>query len=95
MLTLPIKAKWFNMILSGEKKEEYRDYTQYYYHRFCKYFGVPIRVKFRNGYNSNSPSFERTVIPHYGEGKPEWGAEEGKKYFVLTILDEPEGDQQK
>ena len=23
MLTLPIKKKWFNMILSGEKKEEY------------------------------------------------------------------------
>lgn len=27
MLTLPIKrkCKWFNMILSGEKKEEYRE----------------------------------------------------------------------
>lgn len=25
MLTLPIKKKWFNMILSGEKKEEEDD----------------------------------------------------------------------
>lgn len=25
MLTLPIKKKWFDMILSGEKREEYRD----------------------------------------------------------------------
>ena len=25
MLTLPIKKKWFDMILSGEKKEEYRE----------------------------------------------------------------------
>ena len=24
MLTLPIKKKWFDMIASGEKKEEYR-----------------------------------------------------------------------
>lgn len=28
MLTLPIKKKWFDMILSGEKKEEYRESTQ-------------------------------------------------------------------
>lgn len=25
MLILPIKKKWFDMILSGEKKEEYRE----------------------------------------------------------------------
>ena len=25
MLTLPIKKKWFDMIVSGEKKEEYRE----------------------------------------------------------------------
>ena len=25
MLTLPIKKQWYDMILSGEKKEEYRE----------------------------------------------------------------------
>ena len=25
MLILPIKKKWFDMILSGEKREEYRE----------------------------------------------------------------------
>ena len=25
MLTLPIQKRWFDMILSGEKKEEYRE----------------------------------------------------------------------
>lgn len=30
MLILPIKRKWFDMILSGEKKEEYRDIKPYY-----------------------------------------------------------------
>lgn len=34
MLTLPIKKKWFNMILSGEKKEEYREIKPYYDSRF-------------------------------------------------------------
>lgn len=34
MLTLPIKKKWFDMILSGEKKEEYREIKPYYISRF-------------------------------------------------------------
>ena len=39
MLTLPIKKKWFDMILSGDKKEEYRDITPYYDTRLPKEFG--------------------------------------------------------
>lgn len=35
MLVLPIKKKWFDMILSGEKKEEYREIKPYYETRFC------------------------------------------------------------
>ena len=34
MLVLPIKKKWFDMILSGEKKEEYRDL--FYHNHFVK-----------------------------------------------------------
>lgn len=30
MLILPIKQKWFDMIKSGEKKEEYREIKPYY-----------------------------------------------------------------
>ncbi len=30
MLVLPIKKKWFGMILSGEKKEEYREIKPYW-----------------------------------------------------------------
>ena len=36
MLTLPIKKPWFDMILSGEKKEEYREIKPYYTKRFQK-----------------------------------------------------------
>lgn len=39
MLTLPIKKKWFDMILNGEKKEEYREIKPYYTTRFYNLFG--------------------------------------------------------
>ena len=34
MLILPIKKKWFDMIASGEKKEEYREIKTYWTSRF-------------------------------------------------------------
>ena len=40
MLTLPIKKKWFDLILSGKKTEEYRTHNDYYFTRFANLFGV-------------------------------------------------------
>lgn len=40
---------------------------------------------FRNGYSMHSPSFIEECELNIGYGKPEWGAEEGKNYYVLTI----------
>lgn len=40
MLTLPIQKRWFDMILSGEKKEEYREIKEYYETRFRNLFGA-------------------------------------------------------
>lgn len=86
MLILPIKKKWFGMILSGEKKEEYRIDTPYYESRFDKYMGRPVKVKFRNGYRKESPSCICTVVPRYGcGGRSEWGAEPGRDYIVLAV----------
>lgn len=45
MLTLPIKKKWFDMILSREKKEEYRDITPYYTSRLSNLFCVWTKHK--------------------------------------------------
>ena len=48
MLILPIKSKWFNMILSGDKQEEYREIKPYYTTGFKKigsitnFVGFPI-----------------------------------------------------
>lgn len=40
MLTLPIDKRWYDMILSGEKKEEYREIKEYYEKRFQNLFGA-------------------------------------------------------
>ena len=97
MLTLPIKKKWFDMILSGEKKEEYRELTPYYRSRFRDLFideerlfldkNVKKQVRFRNGYRADSPSFVATVTIDVGEGKKEWGAEAGRIYYILKIME--------
>lgn len=94
MLILPIKKKWYDMILSGEKKEEYREIKPYYRSRlihegFLDIYGLPQtyvgKVMFRNGYSHNSPSFVALCSADIWTGRQEWGAEPGKEYFVLTI----------
>lgn len=117
MLILPIKKKWFDMILSGEKKEEYRDIKEYYETRFQNLFGAltvhsvsafsdneeytllqgefvikQIRkdsiqeIIFRNGYSKDSKAIKARCRLRIGKGRPEWGAEPDKQYYVLEIL---------
>lgn len=92
MLILPIKKKWFDMILLGEKKEEYREIKPYYESRFTNLWkgsligGLAEReILFRNGYSKNSPSFIAKCSVKIGCGNPEWGAEKGKPYYILEI----------
>lgn len=40
LLVLPIKGKWFYMIRTGQKKEEYRTLSGYYHTRFKRVFGA-------------------------------------------------------
>ncbi len=92
MLTLPIDEKWFKKIKSGEKKEEYRKFDKYYHIRFKNLFGLDYNGKtaeiaFRNGYRADSPKMTCKCRLRIGQGKPEWGAEEGKEYYILEILE--------
>lgn len=124
-ITLPLKKKWFDLIKSGEKKEEYREITPYWISRFVK---VPkwkvehiletpeillhdmsvvsnyeylerglinleskcknTKLEFTLGYPRKDDSSRRMVFKNpsirIGCGKPEWGAEPGKQYFVIT-----------
>mgnify|MGYP003472556314 FL=1 len=103
-LYLPLKKEWFDLIKSGEKKEEYREMNQYYERRFFNSILPPrfdfveievgkrlrtfAKVVFTCGYPKADDTERRLVFKNpkirIGEGKPEWGAEKGKKYFVIT-----------
>lgn len=87
MLTFPIKKQWFDMIKSGEKRQEYRDYTPYYLSRLGAKLQTECMIKFRNGYSKTSPYMICHCKIHYGIGRTEWGAVSGKKYFVLDVLE--------
>ena len=83
-LHLTLKKNWFDLILSGEKKEEYREIKPYWEKRLMgkKY----DRIIFRNGYATNAPQFTiKLKSITQGIGKSEWGAEEGKQYFILSL----------
>lgn len=41
MLRLPIERKWLNMILSGEKEDEYREIKPYWTVRIIHWLGFP------------------------------------------------------
>lgn len=83
MLTLPIKKKWFDMIRTGVKKEEYRSITPYYQARFRQYADKEFLVKLRNGYSLLSPYVICSCTVRIGEGRPEWGAT--SRCFILSI----------
>ena len=91
MLTLPIKRKWFDMILAGEKTEEYRENTAYWRKRLIiRENGeakAPRTLILRNGYRADSPKalIEISGVT-MGNGRPEWGAEPGKAYLRLHIV---------
>lgn len=100
VLTLPLKKKWFDLIKAGIKKEEYREVKPYYNSRFCEPLNSRIfkpgetgvktfdRLVFTLGYPKSTDKSRRLEFKNpkirIGTGKPEWGAEPGKLYFVIT-----------
>ena len=104
MLVLPIKRVWFDMIKSGEKKEEYREIKPYWTKRFYnnlidltivrdsnEKLSYIVSAKgiiiLKNGYQKNAPKMKCFIELSKVYGKTEWGAEEGKEYYILEILE--------
>lgn len=119
-LTLTLKRKWFDLIKSGVKLEEYREMSLYWKCRFLSnyndyalehliahnslhndcYERVTEELEHQNilkhfdnlvftlGYPKKTDTERRLVFKnpkiHINTGKPEWGAEPNKKYFVIT-----------
>jgi hypothetical protein len=93
VLHLTLKKKWFDMILSGDKRHEYREYKDYWKKRFLiPKTHPPIctlkydTVIFRNGYSKTAPTMELELAGiRIGFGHPAWGGNDKNLQFVLTL----------
>lgn len=96
ILHLTLKKCWFDMIASGRKLEEYREIKPYW-QRIFRDGQIKIKGKWRkpengllicfsNGYKPDRPQvFIRCNGLSVRTGRPVWGAEPGKEYFVLHL----------
>lgn len=83
-LHLVLKAKWYDMIVSGKKKEEYRAITPYWTKRIWEKHPRILDVIFHRGYTNETVCFSVDRIVR-GIGLPEWGAEARKVYYVIQL----------
>jgi hypothetical protein len=84
VLHLTLKKKWFDMIASGEKKEEYRERKPFWHRRLN--FQTYDVVEFRNGYGKKVPMMRFDLKGISADiGKKEWGAEPHEIYFVIKL----------
>ena len=88
-LHLTLKKKWFDMILSGEKKEEYRETKPYWIKRikFDLWNKKPFHIiKFTSGYAKNAPTFEIECLGiEIGKAKPEWSDNWQGDVFIIKL----------
>lgn len=74
MLVLPIQKRWFDMIVSGEKKEEYREVKPYYHARLKKYmlhFPLPTDVEYGKVHCPIHPTFQVIFRNGYKHDSPQ------------------------
>lgn len=76
ILHLTLKKKWFDMIASGEKKEEYREIKPYWQKRLRPFITdetTPKVIVFKNGYQKDAPMMKVELRGiSTGLAKPEW-----------------------
>ena len=85
VLHLTLKKKWFDMILSGKKKEEYREIKPYWAARLSgKTFDA---IRFTNGYGKDKPSLliEWLDLWEGVYGSPAWGAPTRKPIYSISL----------
>lgn len=83
MLILPVKKKWFDMVLSGEKMEEYREIKPYWDVRIAKWLDIKptkenieeIKRLLSCGNLSWIPSLKAKFINGYGSSRPSFVAD--------------------
>lgn len=95
-LNLTLKKKWFDMILSGQKKEEYRVANRYWTKIFCKSIHKGVcelqhrhYIIFKNGHSKKAPQVlvecNKTLVGY--KGKKKWGFPDNVICFTLKLGD--------
>lgn len=91
ILTLSLKRKWFDLIKSGVKTEEYRELKHYWSKRLNLGYGKFKefdKVAFTMGYPKADDESRRIEFKNpkirIDTGRKEWGAKPHKMYFVIT-----------
>ena len=79
ILHLILTHKWYDMIASGTKKEEYREIKPYYSERF--YNNDYSDVVLHRGY-TNTTIRKKIAGITIGIGNPAWGAPVEKVYII-------------
>jgi len=86
ILHLTLHRKWFDAIATGQKVEEYREPTAYWFKRLIDAFPggrkVPVRfdeIHFRNGYNPSAPWMR---VKWMGMGP---GTFEGRPVYAIKL----------
>lgn len=87
ILPFVLKQKWFDLIASGVKDEEYRDVTPFYFARLDRYLTQPPKyIRFYLGFARNRPMIQVECIKiTITYGKPALGAAPNEPYYVIKF----------
>lgn len=94
VLDLSLTYHWYDEIAAGRKLEEYRELTDYYRSRLISdqwngtdFFRHYNAVRFHRGQGSPTTMLVKCIGIRIGYGREDWGAEQGKRYFVIQLGD--------
>ena len=94
ILDLSLTYHWYDMIASGEKKEEYREVKEFYIKRLCSLYSTDSEsrfkhydvVRFHRGQGGKETMLVEFKGVYIGYGKhPEWGAPSDKPVFIIEL----------
>ena len=100
ILPLVLKGKWYDMIASGKKREEYRADTPYWHRRFSNWIeNLPVDghlvIAFSRGYHKPDLFIEACGMNIYRNRlHPDWGEPIGSHHVIalkrrLRLIDDP------